>query len=99
MHRTPRFHYHSVCFAGESGKMRSGVVTLTTRQVTRPALEHLRVTLDFDENAVLVAMSYLGYMTQKEYETGRVRPPSVLLQAFWLIVAAAALYCAVLLAG
>ncbi|MBM0748942.1 hypothetical protein JJB79_16235 [Pantoea eucrina] len=99
MRRMSRFHYHSVCFAGESGRMRSGVVTLNTRQVTRPALEHLRATLDFDENAVLVAMSYLGHMTQEEYETGRVRPPSVLLQAFWLTVAATALYCGFLLAG
>jgi len=99
MRRSSRLHYHSVCFAGESGRMRSGVVTLTTQQVPRPALDHLRVTLDFDENAVLVATSYLGHMTQEEYESGHVRAPSGLLQAGLLLVAAAALYAAITFAG
>ena len=83
------FHYHSVCYMGDNGKMRSGVVQLATRQVSRQVLENVRVTLSFDENAVLVSHSYLGRVTQAEYETGEIKVPSVLLNVLMIVTVAA----------
>jgi hypothetical protein len=74
---------------GDNGKMRSGVVQLATRQVSRQVLENVRVTLSFDENAVLVSHSYLGRMTQAEYETGEIKVPSVLLNVVMIVTVAA----------
>lgn len=86
-----RLHFYTVCFAGENGKMRSGVIRLPVRQVSRPALEQVREALGFDENAVLVSQSYLGHMTQKEYETGQVSPAIRLMQASLIFATSAAL--------
>lgn len=83
------FHYHTVCYMGDNGKMRSGIVQLATRQISRKALETVRATLSFDENAVLVSHSYLGRMTQAEYETGEIKAPSVLLNVLMLVIATA----------
>lgn len=83
------FHYHTICYMGDNGKMRSGVVQLATRQISRQALENVRATLSFDENAVLVSHSYLGWMTQAEYESGDIKVPSVLLNVLMIVTAAA----------
>lgn len=82
-------HYHSVCYMGDNGKMRSGVVQLATRQISRPTLQDVRLTLGFDENAVLVSHSYLGRMSQAEYESGEIKKPSILLHALLLATAVA----------
>jgi len=79
---------------GDNGKMRSGVVQLATRQVSRQVLENVRVTLSFDENAVLVSHSYLGRMTQAEYETGEIKVPSVLLNVLMIVTIAAVVIAA-----
>lgn len=86
-----RYHYHTICFASDKGKLRSGVAKLLTRQVPRPALEGVRASLDFDENAVLVAQSYLGHMSEDEYQSGQIKKPSIILQALLIALAAAAL--------
>jgi len=80
-------HYHSVCYMGDNGKMRSGVVQLATRQISRPTLHDVRLTLGFDENAVLVSHSYLGRMSQAEYESGEIKKPSLLLHGLLLVIA------------
>lgn len=82
-------YYHSVCYMGDNGKMRSAVVQLATRQISRPTLEQVRQTLSFDENAVLVSHSYLGRMSQAEYESGEIKKPSILLHALLLVTAVA----------
>ncbi|MDH2069444.1 MULTISPECIES: hypothetical protein [Pantoea] len=69
--------------------MRSGIVQLATRQISRQTLENVRATLSFDENAVLISHSYLGRMTQTEYETGEIKVPSVLLNVLMIITVAA----------
>ncbi|HBV91213.1 MAG TPA: hypothetical protein DEF80_09525 [Pantoea sp.] len=74
---------------GDNGKMRSGIVQLATRQISRQTLENVRATLSFDENAVLISHSYLGRMTQTEYETGEIKVPSVLLNVLMIITVAA----------
>lgn len=86
-----RYHYHNICFMGDQGKIRSGVAKLTTEQVPKPILESMRVSLEFDENAVLVAQSHLGHMTEDEYQSGVIKKPSILLQSFLLLLLAAAL--------
>lgn len=91
MGQSKSFHYHSVCYMGDNGKMRSGIVQLATRQISRPALETVRATLSFEENAVLVSHSYLGRMTEAEYESGKIKPPSVWLNVLGLITAIALL--------
>lgn len=87
MGQSKPFHYHTVCYMGDNGKMRSGIVQLATRQISRPTLENVRATLSFDENAVLISHSYLGRMTQAEYESGEIKTPSVLLSVLALVTA------------
>lgn len=87
--RNTQLHYHSICYMGDNGKMRSGVVQLVSRQVTRPTLQDVRLQLGFDENAVLVSHSYLGRMSQAEYESGDIKAPSVLMHMLMMAVAVA----------
>jgi len=89
MGQDKRYHYHTVCYMGDNGQMRSGIVQLATRQISRQTLENVRATLSFDENAVLISHSYLGRMTQTEYETGEIKVPSVLLNVLMIITVAA----------
>lgn len=86
-----RYHYHNLAFIGDTGKIRSGVAQLATRQVPAPAIISMRQTLEFDENAVLISTSHLGYMTEEEYKSGHITPPSRLQMTFWAVLIVALL--------
>lgn len=69
-----REHYYNISFMDEGGRCRSAVITTTHKRVTARDVAGAYMALNLSENAIVMAVSYLGYMTAEEYSTG-VSPP------------------------
>ncbi|MEG0870610.1 MAG: hypothetical protein RR308_07350 [Hafnia sp.] len=65
-----RKHYYNLSFNGEKGQLRSAVIALDHNAMTIPDINLARQSLDMEENTGLVAVSYLGHMTEHEYFHG-----------------------------
>lgn len=65
-----RKHYYNLSFIGDQAKSRSAVVALNFEMVTVPDVLTARESLEMDENAALLSISYLGHMTENEYIYG-----------------------------
>lgn len=69
-----REHYYNISFMDEGGRCRSAVITTAYKRVTARDVAGAYMALNLSENAIVMAVSYLGYMTAEEYSTG-VSPP------------------------
>lgn len=63
-------HYYNISFMDEGGRCRSAVITTMHKRVTARDIAGAYMSLDLSENAVVMAVSYLGYMTGEEYSNG-----------------------------
>jgi hypothetical protein len=68
----PRHHYFSICLSDESGNIRSVVIMSHSRKVTAHLIKKAYETLSLPDTAVLVAVSWLGRMTQEQYREGDI---------------------------
>jgi len=78
-----REHYYNISFMDEGGRCRSAVITTAHKRVTARDVAGAYMALNLSENAIVMAVSYLGYMTAEEYSTG-VSPP----RGWWALSAA-----------
>ena len=69
-----REHYYNISFMDEGGRCRSAVITTAHKRVTAKDVAGAYMALNLSENAIVMAVSYQGYMTAEEYSTG-VSPP------------------------
>lgn len=60
------FHYYSVCFRDISGNFATAYIRRDKQYVSKAVINAVSKHLDLSY-AALVAVSYLGYMTEKEF--------------------------------
>lgn len=70
-----RKYYCSLSFADDGGRVLSTTMNSTTKVITGKMLREAQMALGMNENAALLAASWLGKMTEEEYAEG-VKPIS-----------------------
>ncbi|QFH68101.1 hypothetical protein FR773_26070 (plasmid) [Leclercia adecarboxylata] len=65
-----REHYYNISFMDEGGRCRSAIITSPYQRVTARDIAGVYMELDLSDNTIVMAVSYMGYMSAEEYANG-----------------------------